>query len=201
MSKKKTRKSLNPMYIPKQRREYVDYDYVSKLSDEEKEFLGKFTDEFYGAGFDISPTFIKIDEETLKGLKDLREREWAESQESEEYIQVNHRDLRKYRSVVKYYKDKEDNYTTDLKYKYSDTNVHKDPQQFKSCNDDSTSRDRDISSRGIRLDSGNSSKLLNELESQIDLDRMSPEDLFLLKEYLEMEADIRDLEIFSDSDD
>lgn len=34
---------------PRTRQEFIDYDYVDQLSDEEKIMLSKFTDEYYGA--------------------------------------------------------------------------------------------------------------------------------------------------------
>ncbi len=40
---------LNRQLHPRSRQEYLDYDYISQLSDEEKEILSKFTDEYYGA--------------------------------------------------------------------------------------------------------------------------------------------------------
>jgi hypothetical protein len=52
MSKAKRRKKhadLDPLYMPRVRREFVDYDYTKNLSPEEKDFLAKFTSEYYGA--------------------------------------------------------------------------------------------------------------------------------------------------------
>jgi hypothetical protein len=43
--------SLNPKYHNLSVHEYLDYDYLSSLTDKEKEFLNKFTEEHYRAYF------------------------------------------------------------------------------------------------------------------------------------------------------
>lgn len=49
LKKRKKHADLDPMYMPRVRREYVDHDYVKQLTNEEKDWLSKFDSEFYGA--------------------------------------------------------------------------------------------------------------------------------------------------------
>jgi hypothetical protein len=53
MSKKNKRKRnpLNKSHTNKYRARYMDYDYTNKLSDEELEWLSKFTEEYYNDSF------------------------------------------------------------------------------------------------------------------------------------------------------
>ena len=43
---------MNPKYHPRTRTSYLDYDYIDKLSPKEREFLARFTDEYYGGAFE-----------------------------------------------------------------------------------------------------------------------------------------------------
>jgi hypothetical protein len=47
--KRKKHADLDPLYMPRVRREFVDHDYVSQLSPSEKDWLSKFDSEYYGA--------------------------------------------------------------------------------------------------------------------------------------------------------
>lgn len=62
--KKKTKRSKEKYpYLEKRlnsrvRQEYLDFDYINQLSDEEKEFLNKFAGEYYGGSFKKDGTDI-----------------------------------------------------------------------------------------------------------------------------------------------
>ncbi len=49
LKKRKKYADLDPLYMPRVRREFVDYDYVNSLDEESKAWLSKFTSEHYGA--------------------------------------------------------------------------------------------------------------------------------------------------------
>jgi len=70
-SKPKKRDPLKTKDQSRLRRQFIDYDYIKKLSPEEREFLAKFTDEYYGGGgfkrgedgkFDYTDNVHKTDE-------------------------------------------------------------------------------------------------------------------------------------------
>lgn len=54
MSRKKARYSLNPHAMRKPVRDYVDFDYLHKLSDKEAEWLNRFSNEFYHGFYSAS---------------------------------------------------------------------------------------------------------------------------------------------------
>lgn len=73
MSKKRKNKrskvkhpSLNPGYNLLTRKEYLDYDYLNELSEEELEFLAKFTSEWLNANFS------KDDDENILQGKEIK---------------------------------------------------------------------------------------------------------------------------------
>lgn len=47
MSKKKPRYGLSPNFAKKGAKEFIDFDYLSSLSDDELDFLAKFSAEHY----------------------------------------------------------------------------------------------------------------------------------------------------------
>lgn len=49
LKRRKKLADLDPLYMPRVRREFADQDYVNELSDEEREWLSKFNSEYYGA--------------------------------------------------------------------------------------------------------------------------------------------------------
>lgn len=51
MTKKKPNYGLERKFNKKNVREFIDFDYVAKLTPEEAEFLNKFSEEFYGNHF------------------------------------------------------------------------------------------------------------------------------------------------------
>ena len=73
--KKKKRSNLKPSDNTKVRQIYMDnHHYVSKLTDEAKEFLEKFNGEYYGASFSDAWEYdevhqIRVDKETVEDIK------------------------------------------------------------------------------------------------------------------------------------
>lgn len=160
--------SLKGRYSPKQRRDYIDYTYLSKLNSKETDFLAQFTDEFYGASFEINPTYIK---------------------EGGEYVQISgnddpskDRDLRKYRNVRKYYLGTNGIYHYHPRYKYTSKNIHKSEDHLKSCNRNANANARDLMAIGHPAD-------VAKEEFQYFLENlqegMSPEDMMVLREEVE----------------
>jgi hypothetical protein len=62
--------ALNKRYMPRVRQELIDYDYLDKLSAEEKEWLNKFTDEYVNASFKRDGTDIQSYEKYGKDSND-----------------------------------------------------------------------------------------------------------------------------------
>jgi hypothetical protein len=51
MAKKKKRYVLNNTRVSKLKKDFLDYDYVNSLSNDEKKWLNKFTEEYYQGYF------------------------------------------------------------------------------------------------------------------------------------------------------
>lgn len=62
--------ALNKKYSPKVRQEYIDYDYLDKLSPEEKDWLNKFSEEYINARFNGDETDIDQSAEGRKASYD-----------------------------------------------------------------------------------------------------------------------------------
>lgn len=152
--RKKKRRSnteaLKKYYTPRTRRGYLDYDYLERLSKEELDYLGRFTAEFYGADFVISPTYIKNTPEHLANIKREEEHEWLATKPKGRYIQVNERDLRRYRSIQKFYKTPSGRFSKSDKYKYSDENLHDTPAKKSLCNNDAKDNKMDMMAGWLR---------------------------------------------------
>lgn len=65
---KKKWPNLDPQFNLKTRQEALDFDYVHKLSDEEKDYLNKFAGEFINASFEKEPPKKKGKRRKLKNL-------------------------------------------------------------------------------------------------------------------------------------
>ena len=165
-------KAFDKKYIPKERKEFIDFDYIKRLDPEAKAWLSKFSDEYYGAAFTIRDTYII---------------------ENGRYVCINDRDLRKYRKETKYYKDKKGKFTTDQEYKYSDVNIHKTSEQRDTCNHISNSMSRDYYTKKRKDDNikrgimKNDDELLSyeysmEMGDETNFDYLSPEEAYILKE-------------------
>lgn len=60
--------NLKKQYTSRVRQEYIDQDYIDKLSEEQKDYLNKFNGEYYGAAMD----FVNL-ENNLHNTKELKE--------------------------------------------------------------------------------------------------------------------------------
>lgn len=134
----KKRNSLSIKQNNRNRKDFIDYDYANKLSPKDLQFLKTFTEEYYGGDFQRNDTYII---------------------ENGKYIQISgnkdkslNRDLRKYVSVTKYYKDSEGNFSSDSDNKYKDSVLHKDNQLKRELWTSNNHRNRDVMSSGFVSD-------------------------------------------------
>jgi len=146
-------KTFSKTYNTRSRRGYLDFDYLDQLTEEQTKFLAKFSDEYYGADFDINDTYakkedlleqmkknIKSEQNEKKKLKFKDQLKHYKSLRSE-FVQIKGHtdkkinvDLRKVRSIDLYYLDEKGELTKDKSFKYSDKNIHS-TDQHKDCGD------------------------------------------------------------------
>jgi len=150
---RKKRDPLDPTKSPKQRRSYIDYDYVNKLDSESRKFLETFTDEYYGGSFKRNPAYL------------LENGEFVQISENKE--RSKNRDLRKFKNVTLYYKDGKGKFTSDTRFKYHEDIIHKSDQDKKKLYRENYHRNYDISSAQIK-DTSEDNVLSLELLSDVE---------------------------------
>ena len=163
MSKTKKKDYLDTNNIPRSRRDFQDYDYISELDDEAKVWLEQFTKEYYGAGFEINNTYI-TKEDAISSLQYLIGCEKKENKKNnykkhldtlmvsnEAMVQVSNNDdkrfnidLRKLRKVDKYYKQANGKFTKNEKFKYSNDNIHSNKELRTKCNKTAEAQQKDL---------------------------------------------------------
>lgn len=138
------------------RSQFIDYNYLDKLSEQDREWLARFTENYYSASFDKNPAFVRtkdliplLQNEIIKlqGSKKLKKFQehldrallhnkkfYQVSENEKKYLNI---DLRKLRSLSIFYKIGNNRYSTSKDYKYSENNII-DPtnsSERKACND------------------------------------------------------------------
>jgi hypothetical protein len=129
---KSRKNALSPKKHTKSRKEYVDYDYADVLSEEEKEWLGRFTDEFYGASWDLNAVFVLLKDIQDEKLLDIIKDNTIHSTDLGKMVQVygntekgqKNLDLRKIRSIEKFYPTKSGTLNNGVRFKYTKNNIH-----------------------------------------------------------------------------
>jgi len=122
------RPSLGAQY--KSSLDLIDYDYLHLLTDDQMEFMYKFNNEYYKGSFEMNEVFLK--------------------NEQGEFISQKGKDLRKLRSVLKYYKDANGEMTTSPEFKYNDP-LHASKDQRRGCNLNANASKRDVFGRSKAL--------------------------------------------------
>jgi hypothetical protein len=197
-------KSFKREYNTKTRGDFIDYDYDDKLSEEDRKYLAKFTDEFYGAAFDISPTFIKYTD-CIKKLKKIVKSEKIEVKrkkfekqlkllkktKDQDFVQISGNsdrskniDLRKFRDTDKYYQSSTGELICDVELKYTDENVHNTPETRALCNQYVNSNQRDVMSKGHRHVYANEQGIDVYIENY-NAPALSPLDQLILEEEID----------------
>lgn len=198
-------KSFSKTHNTKARRDFIDYDYLEQLSEEETKWLAQFSDEYYGAGFNINVTYAKLKDvikvcknELAKETNPKKIKKWEYNlkrcQEStEEYVQIygnkkskNNLDLRKCRKIPLYYKLPSGNFTKSAKHKYGNT-IHNPSKHLKDCNERANASKSDLFSVQIKNED------TDEGFSQIEMEEsqlLSGEEYLLTMEQIDQLIDL-----------
>jgi len=218
-------KALNRTFQTRNRAEHIDYDYISKLSDEDQAWLARFSDEYYGASFDINPTYVLktdflrhfkivifdeeeklISEDNEKLIERIERKITKYTRQLEHYQEIkvkylqisDHKvswqnvDLRKVRSITKFYKKENGKYTEDTSYKYSSDNIQVNTH-LKACNDQANAMRMDMISNLRRNEVVNDNEFDVILEDIQGMD-ISAEERIILEEMILEERKLRELD-------
>jgi hypothetical protein len=152
----KKRQGYLPQKHTKARRDFIDYDYIDKLSEDEKDWLSRFTDGEYGATFEKNPIFVKFDDLA----SDFQAIVQNNVRIQDEYVQVHgntkssqkNLDLRKLKKVTQYFLTPNGNMSEDERYKYSDNNVVDvdTPEKRRRFNEKVRSMENDIYAHRVK---------------------------------------------------
>ena len=192
---------------PRSRQQLIDFDYLDKLSDTDKEWLAKFADEYYGASFKCNPAFMKRLELITLAKSHLDNPELSQREmkrweghlsraeaSKKKFIQISENenkshnvDLRKCRSNNVYYKTGSNTYVASKDYRYSEDNI------------------LDINNRKVRKelnDRANAQKSCilgsfgaNDIDNyELDIEQFSPEQYLLFNEAAEEQEKLDSLD-------
>ncbi len=181
------------------RRVLQDYDYLDQLSDQDKDWLARFTDNYYSASFDLNPGFVRTNEllglieaklartKTESGIKKWSKKLELVKNHTKKFYQVSENsdknrniDLRIIKklngiNVDIFYKTESGGYSASKYYKYCQNNVIDATRDLdlKACNDRSNHQSECVMGKfGAN----------NIDDYEIDMEQFGPEDYMILNE-------------------
>lgn len=188
------------------RRGLQDYDYVDQLSDSDREWLAKFTENYYSASFDLNPAFVKtreliplVEAKLARTTNPSAISKWTEKlniiknhtrmfyQVSENDDKTRNIDLRIIKKVDIFYKTEKGSYSTSKYCKYSENNIIDPTRDLdrKACNDRSNAQSDCVMSKF-------GANSINDYD--IDVEQFSPEDYMLFNEAAEEQIRLGELD-------
>lgn len=203
---------FSKQYNTSSRQANIDYDYVDTLSESDKEWLAKFTENYYSASFDLNPAFVRkaelislIEAKIARTSSESAIKKWTEKLNivrkfGRKFYQVSHNedksrniDLRIIKKVDIFYKNDKGGYSTSKYFKYSNNNVIDPTRDLdrKACNDRSNNQSDCVMSKF-------GANPIDDYE--IDTEQFSPEDYMTFNEAAEEQARLIELGIEKDED-